>query len=108
MRAPARHGFAREDLGIADDLDPGMPGLENGPMGFGMGERHAGAQHQGIKRAEVELVKIRDRQPRSPRLLDGRLGIIPGVNLGAAKPQRLDAGRARARESEDRELPSLE
>ena len=63
--------LTREDFGIADNLDSGMAGLQHRPVRFGMGERHAGAQHQGIGGGKIESMEIADRQALGPGLLDG-------------------------------------
>ena len=67
-----RRGLPREDPGIADHLDPGVTRLQHRPVRLGVGQRHAGAQHQGVHLAEVELVQVADRQASCPGLVDGR------------------------------------
>ena len=94
------HGFARENLGVADDFNARVARLQHRPVRFGMGEWHTGTQHQCIEAGEIETVQVGDRQPLRPGFFHRRVRIIPGVNLRPAQRQGLDAGRAGACEAE--------
>ncbi len=106
--------LALEHFRIADDFDSGGARLGDRPVRLGMSERHAGAQDQRIERRRNRASRRSATGRPAACGLRHRLGrIVPGMNLGAAKPQRLDAGRARARQPEDRnflarEMRSLE
>ena len=90
---PERSALADENLGVADDLDAMRVGELHRPMRLGMGERHAGGQHQRIDRAPIRLVQIAKRQSRRLRRLASALAIVPGQNR---KPRPPASDRAAA------------
>ena len=87
-RCARRFALADENLGVADDLDAVLAGELHRPMRLGMGERHAGRQHQRIDGAPIRLVQIAKRQSSSPRRLAPALAVVPGQNLRPARQQR--------------------
>ena len=67
--------LAAEELDVADDLDPRRFCLAHRPMRLGMGERHAGREHQGGEIAPVGASEILDRNTRGGGRFDC-LGIV--------------------------------
>ena len=57
--------LAGVQLHVADDLDPGRPGLAHHPVRLGMRERHARRQHQGGEAAPVGRARGPPRARRS-------------------------------------------
>ncbi len=106
-RAGARD-LADEDLGVADDLDPGGMRPVDAPMGARMGQGNAGRQHQGGECGEIGLREIAQRNPGSGRLPAGLLAIVPRSDLGTARLEGLGAGQSRAGQPEHRDPSALE
>ena len=67
-----------------------------------------GLENQCIEAGEVEAMQIGDGEARRLGLFDRRLRIVPGMDDGAAQPQRFDASQAGSRQPEVRHALVLE
>ena len=69
-------------------------GQLDGPVGFGMGQRHAGRQHQGGEAGPVGLAQVGHCQAFGGGGLAGGGLFIPHHHLGPASHQRARGGQA--------------
>src|SRR5690606_30824157 len=97
--------LAHQQLGVADDLDTRRIGLVDGPVGRGMGERHARAEHQRGEAVERCRREVLDRQPRGCGGVTGVWPVVPADRFGAAGDQRRHRRPPAPRQSEYRNLP---
>ena len=81
--------LAAEQLDVADDLDAGGLGLSDRPVRLGMGERHAGRQHEGREPASSRRRQILDGKARR------RAASRPAALSSAATTVAPPAARAR-------------
>ena len=96
--------FAAEQFDVADHFDAGLSRKRDDPMRCGMGQRHAGREHQACDFAPVGVVQIGGGN-------SGRIGfrhacriVVEGDDVGAAGEQRARARQSRAAEAENRDL----
>ena len=78
------------------------------PVRRGMGERHAGREHQRGDARPVDLAQVGGRDAGAGRLDDGVRAVVPADDVGAAREQRARARQPRPAEAENGDLPSGE
>ena len=98
---PAGRARAREQLHIPEDLDPGGERAGDQGMGRGMGERDAGAEHQGYEVVPFDAVEIGQRHAQRGGVAAAGRIVVPGVDRGAAGRQRQRSGNTGTAQAED-------
>ena len=93
--------LAGEELDVADDRNPRRVGKVDGPVRLGMGQRHAGREHEQLEASPVGAGEIDERNPRSGSAFAGVGAIVPGGDIGAAGNQRPRGRQSRAAEAEE-------
>ena len=89
-----------EQLDIADDLDAGGAGALHRPVRPGMGQRHAGREHQRVEILPVGGAQVGGAQAIARGDTDRAFIIIKADDLAAAIAQGKGGGRARVAEAE--------
>ena len=96
--------LAAEQFDIADHRDAGLVGECDDPMRLGMGERHAGRQHQRRDLGPVDVAQIGGGNAGGIGLGDALRVIVERDDIGAAGEQRAGAHQPRAAQTEHRDL----
>ena len=107
VRRRSRDG-AGEQLDVAHDFDVGRPGLLDGPVWLGVGQRHAGREHQRRELQPVGAAQILQHQPLGLGGVSGSRTFVPHHDLGAAGAQSARRSKAGAGKAEHGDLLSLE
>ena len=89
-----------EKFDVADDWNAGLVRAPDRPVRLGMGQRHAGREHERLEGAPVGLGEIRHQIAVSGGAGARRLAVVPGRDLGAAFHERVQGRQARAAEPE--------
>ena len=97
-----RRRFAQQ-FDIADHRTGGAAGAHHHRMGLRVGQRHAGAQDQGVEGGPVPAGGFAHPDPGRGRGAALRRDIVPGQHRGAAVAQSRRSGQPRAAEAEKAE-----
>ena len=97
----ARAALAGEELDVADDRNPRRIGKVDRPVRRGMGQRHAGREHEQLEAAPVGLREIDERKACGGRAFASGGAVVPGGDLGAAGDERPRGRQSRAAEAEE-------
>ena len=93
---------ASEELDIAQHLDTGGLGLGDGPVGFRMGQGHAGGLHQGVKLAPISAIEVDHLKAFRKSSLARSRFLIPKGNRRPASQKGARSGQAGSAQTEDR------
>eukprot|EP01037_Dinobryon_pediforme_P019780 gene19779-20255_t len=88
-----RRALAAEELDVADDLDTRRAGEADAPVRLGMGERHAGRQHEGGEARPVGRAQVLDIDAGGAGGIAPGLAVVPGDDIRATGDERLGPRR---------------
>ena len=95
--------LAAEQLDIADDRNAGRARQARRPMRLGMGQRHAGREHERGEARPIGLPEIACADALGPRRFQAGGAVVAGDDLCAARLQRQRRHEARTAEPEQRD-----
>jgi hypothetical protein len=97
----SRAALAGEELDVADDRNSRLIGEVDRPVRRGVGQRHAGREHEELEAAPVGVSEIDQRNSGSGSAFASGGTVVPGRDFGAAVDQRARGRQSRAAEAEE-------
>ena len=92
-----------EELDVAKNLDPGLSGHLDGPVGLGMGQGHAGRQHEGVKLGPLGDREIDNLEPFRLSRSQALGALVPNRDLCPSGQEGARGGQSGPGKPEDRD-----
>ena len=93
--------LTHEKLDVADDLDARRLRLDDDPVRIGMGQRHAGREHEGFDARHIGRDEVFELETGGSGPFATGAMIVPHDNIRTAGNERLSADKAGGTEAED-------